>query len=393
MDGKSGVFLTIAVLLVSFAAVGTHATAGPYKLPNPISWATKDVGTGLYQTAATMSQVLAPELGVKIRIIPGNDFENNIMMRMGRAHLACMGQDTYWSGTGLSVYAVRAFGPQHNRIVWPGIASGSGGTLVATNSSGIKTIADLKGKKMATVTGAAHYELIYSGLLSMVGLTLDDVKLVGYPSDGAAMKALTEGKVDAKNQSPLAPGSYEAEASPFGFYVVPIPTDKEAWAKLNKYVPFLFPDPSTEGAGIKAQGGSVMTVKYPWPILVCGADMPDEFAYRMCKAIYAKLDQVIAAWPKLTAMKVENGVKPGVTKMAPFHPGSIKFFKEIGAWTAEHEAANQKKLAEVTAWKNRWDKFLQEATKITEGGKRVKVHDEWTKIMVEEFGFVLPKGF
>jgi TRAP-type uncharacterized transport system substrate-binding protein len=31
----------------------------------------------------------------------------------------------------------------------------------------------------------------------------------------------------------------------------------------------------------------------------------------------------------------------------PYHPGSIKYFKEIGAWTAKAEANNQKLLANM----------------------------------------------
>jgi len=340
-----------------------------------------------------MSEILAPEMGVKIRIIPGSDFEMNIMMRQGKAHLACMGQDTFWSCTGLSVYAVRAFGPQPTRIIWPGIAAGSGGTMVATEASGIKTLADLKGKKIGTVTGSAHYYLIYTAVLAFANLTVDDVELVEYPSDGAKGKAFIEGKVDACNNSVVAPAMFEAEASPFGLYVIPIPAeDKEGWARLNEYVPFVFPDPSTEGAGIP-EGGSVPTIKYPWPILVCGADMPDEFTYTLVKAIHKNFEDIVAAWPRLEAMRPENGIKPGAAQMAPFHPGAIKFFKEQGWWTAEHEAANQKKLDTVTAWKTRWDKFLDEAVATTEAGTRVNIHDGWTKIMIEEFGFTLPEGY
>src|SRR4030042_657238 len=154
---RSKVYLLVAILLMGAMAVSKDSAAAPYKLPSPIFWATKDVGTGLYQTAATMANVLAPELGSKIRLIPGNDMEINVMMQQGRAHLACWGQDAFWSGTGLGIYAAPAFGPQPTRILWPGIPAGSGGTIIATKTSGIKTPVDLKGKKLANVTGSTQF--------------------------------------------------------------------------------------------------------------------------------------------------------------------------------------------------------------------------------------------
>jgi hypothetical protein len=109
----------IAAFAVSAIAVAKGPTIAAAQLPRTIFWGTKDVGTGLYQAAATMSEILAPELGSKIRLIPGNDLEINIMMRQGRAHLACWGQDAFWSGTGLGVYATPAFGPQPTRLLGP----------------------------------------------------------------------------------------------------------------------------------------------------------------------------------------------------------------------------------------------------------------------------------
>jgi TRAP transporter TAXI family solute receptor len=389
---RSEVYLFVAILLMGAMAVSKDSAAAPYKLPSPIFWATKDVGTALYQTAATMADVLAPELGSKIRIIPGNDMEINVMMQQGRAHLACWGQDVFWSCTGLGVYAAPAFGPQPTRILWPGIPAGSGGTIIATKTSGIKTPVDLKGKKLANVTGSTQFLVMYAAALAYANLTLDDVQLIEYPSDGAKFRAFTQGKVDACSSALTAASSYEAEAGPFGLHVVAFPPDKEAWARLNRIVPFFFPHPSTEGAGIP-KGGSVWTMKYPWPIIVSSGEMPDDFAYAIVKAIHKKMDKLVSAWSQLNALKPEIAIIPGVTGMAPFHSGAAKYFKEVGLWTPELEAANQKKLNEMGAWKARWEKFLEEAEAKAATKTKVNYREEWTNIMTREFGFILPKGF
>jgi hypothetical protein len=80
--------------------------------------------------------------------------------------------------------------------------------------------------------------------------------------------------------------------------------------------------------------------------------------------------------------------------MAPFHSGAVRYFKEIGIWKPDFEAANQKKLESRAAWKARWDKFLEDVEQQERATKKkVNIKDEWTKIMTKEFGFVLPKGF
>jgi hypothetical protein len=62
-------------------------------------------------------------------------------------------------------------------------------------------------------------------------------------------------------------------------------------------------------------------------------------------------------------------------------------------WKPEFEAANQKKLEAMAAWKARWDRFLEDTEKERASGKKINIKDEWTKIMTKEFGFMLPKGF
>jgi len=394
--GKSRKLIVVSIIaafVVGATAGLKESAAAATQLPRTIFWATKDVGTGLYQTAATMSEILAPELGSKIRLIPGNDLEINIMMRQGRAHLACWGQDAFWSGTGLGVYATPAFGPQPTRLLWPGIPAASGGTIIATKTSGIKTPADLKGKKLANVIGSTQFYLMYAAALAYAGLNIDDVKLVDFSSDGAKFRAFIEGKVDACSSALNAASSYEAEAGPYGLSVVPFPPDKEAWDRLTKIVPFFFPYQSTEGAGIK-KGEAVWTMQYPWPVIVCEAGMSDDFAYTMVKAIHKKLDTMIAAWSQLEAIRIEKAFVPGVIGMAPFHSGAVRYFKEIGIWKPDFEAANQKKLESMAAWKARWDKFLEDVEQQERATKKkVNIKDEWTKIMTKEFGFVLPKGF
>ena len=45
----------------------------------------------------------------------------------------------------------------------------------------------------------------------------------------------------------------------------------------------------------------------------------------------------------------------------PLHPGAIGYYKEIGAWTPEAEANNQKNLHRQSVLKIAWDAFFPTA--------------------------------
>jgi len=56
--------------------------------------------------------------------------------------------------------------------------------------------------------------------------------------------------------------------------------------------------------------------------------MPEEFVYEVCKVIYENVDLVKLSWPQMArGMALENA---GFTT-APYHPGTVRYFREQGA--------------------------------------------------------------
>lgn len=358
-----------------------------YKMPNIIYWAAGDVGAVLYAIPATVTEKIAPALGSKIRMIPGNDVERLNMMKIGKAHLATMAADTYWASMGLSFYCTFALGPQPIRIIWAGWPYAAGSTGLVTAASGIKTPYDLKGKRMGVVVGAAWSIEGVKANLAWGKLTTSDVTLVEVGTTGAVNKALTEGKIDFTMGSPNSPGFYEAEASPHGAYLVRYShDDKEGWERYQKFMPYHVPGYTTVGATVKT-GEKVPTPMYAFPITMCLADQHDEFVYAIAKAHYNKMDEIVTAYPGNEAMKPERAIIPEITSMAPFHPGAIKFFKEIGRWNPAMEDAQKKKLAHLDRVSKRWVTFTEEAQdRIAKTGKKVDLNKEWRDILDKEVG-------
>jgi hypothetical protein len=151
-------------------------------------------------------------------------------------------------------------------------------------------------------------------------------------------------------------------------------------------MPYHVPGYSTVGATIKA-GEKVPTPMYAFPITLCLANQSDEFVYAICKNFYDKMDEIIKAYPGNEAMRTERAVIPQATAMVPFHPGAVKFFKEIGRWNAALEEAQNKKLAHLDKVNKRWETFVEETQdKIAKSGKKVDLNNEWRDIVDKEIG-------
>lgn len=391
MQKKHSIITSLAGLTaIAFVmlAFGPAVWGASYKLPKMIYWATADPPSSLYITPATISEKIAPELGVKIRLIPGNDAERVNLMRAGRAHLASMAADNYWASMGLANYARLAMGPQPLRMIWPGLPYGAGSTGLATKASGIKTPYDVKGKRAAKVIGAAWSEKGIGAILAFGNLTYDDIEVYEVSSTGAAYKALATGKVDFTCLAVTAPGTYEAEASPTGVTIMRFPhEDVAAWKRLNKWMPYWLKLFSTRGATIK-KGEKIPTPIYPYPITNTMASQSDEFVYAIARAIYNKMDAIAAAYPSNEALRPDR-IIPEASIMAPFHPGAIKLFKEIGVWTAEHERRNNLRLTHLAKINKRWDAYVDEARdRLAKKRKKIKVRKEWEEIVKNEIGLL-----
>jgi uncharacterized protein len=386
---RKTVLLCIAVVVACLTGVSAWAQRPP-KLPPVIYWAAGDVGAYMYAAPAMIAEKIAPVLGSKIRLIPGNDVERVNMMRTGRAHLGALSADVYWASMGLAHYSTFALGPQPLRLVWSGWANYGGSTGIASQSSGIKTPYDLKGKRVAIVVGAAWSSEGAKGTLAFGNLTLSDVTVVEVSTTGAAGKALTEGKADFTMLGTNTPGVYELQASSFGVTIIGYPhEDKAGWARYRRYMPYHLPGFSSVGAGIKP-GEKIPTPQYPYPLTATMASQPDDFIYAVCKAFHAKMDEIAVAYPGNEAMKSDRAIVPEATVMGPFHPGAVRFFKEVGLWKEAHERANQKKLAHLEKLNRRWATFTEEAQdRIAKTGKKVDLVAEWREIVEKELGLVV----
>ena len=108
-------------------------------------------------------------------------------------------------------------------------------TIVTAKDAGIKTAADLKGKRVAWVVGAPSLNQNITALLSFANLTWNDVNKVEFGGFGQAMDAIINNQVDAAFSSTISGPLYKIASSPRGIQYPTFPHgDKEGWARVKK---------------------------------------------------------------------------------------------------------------------------------------------------------------
>lgn len=193
--------------------------------------------------------------------------------------------------------------------------------IVASEESGIKTLADLKGKRLSVGAPRSGTELNARAILGAAGLTYEDLGKVEYLPFAESVELIKNRQLDATLQSAgLGVASIRDLSTSVDIVVVEVPAD--IVEKVGTpYIPATIPAGTYNG-----QEADVATAAIP-NYLVSHSDVSDELAYGMTKAIFDNLDALVAAHSAARAVSLENAPKgPPV----PMHPGAEKYFKEKG---------------------------------------------------------------
>jgi TRAP transporter TAXI family solute receptor len=212
---------------------------------------------------------------------------------------------------------------------------------VATKASGIKTIADFAGKRVLGKrrVGADTF-ITFQALLKAYGMTTKDVKVLTYSKPKEIMDAF-KGRMAAAAIWPASPPNplilQLQETVELSFPSIP----KEKWDMVLAECGAAFFMTTIKANTYKNQPEDIYV-----PALQMGLgahrDLPDETAYEVTKALVENYDELKTFHPIAKHYNTKNTLKQWTL---PFHPGAIKYFKEIGLWTSEMD----KKQAEVLA--------------------------------------------
>jgi TRAP transporter TAXI family solute receptor len=194
--------------------------------------------------------------------------------------------------------------------------------IVASQDSGIKTLADLKGKRVSVGAPKSGTELNARAILGAAGLSYDDLGKVEYLPFAESVELMKNRQLDATLQSAgLGVASLRDLASSVPITVVEIPAETVN-SVGSPYVATTIPAGTYDGQTEDVQSAAVINY------LVTHSEVPDDVVYAMTKAVFDNLDDLQAAHAAAKDIKLEDAAK---NPPAPLHPGAERYFQEQNA--------------------------------------------------------------
>lgn len=330
--------------------------ADDVQFPKTIAWSAYQTGTGGYSQAVAIGNILQRQYGTNLRVIPGrNDVSRLATLRAGRVHFSAGGSEAVYAQEGILNFASRIWGPQPIRALMSNYSDSCSYTMVTATDANIRTIADVKGKRVTFVQGAPSLNNAMAALLSFANLTWDDVERVEVGGYNASADAVVNNRADVVGGACNSPPFLRLEASPRGLTFPEFPhDDEEAVKRVRDRLPWYVPHIAIEGPTIPNEGIEVFTSAYP---LLVGMDTSDDtLVYSTVKIMHENYETYKDNAPGASGWRMDR--QKFEQAFIPFHPGAIRYYREIGAWTEEAEANNQKNLQRQSVLKSAWDAFV-----------------------------------
>ncbi len=328
MKKKLAVILAavLAFSMLFLTACGDKPTTEGDATGGDISSININVGTGgstgtYYGFCNVISSLLKEKTGAQLMIQSSGASKANILdIDDGVVDMAIVQNDVMdyaFNGTSLfeDVGAIKSFSTL-------GAAYAEVCQIVARADSGIKTVADLKGKEVSVGDSGSGVEFNAQQILGAYGITFDDIDKENL-SFQASADALKDGKIDAFFCTAGAPTVAITDLSTTtGIVLVEI--DAEHLAELKEeygfYAEYTVPAGTYNGVD---EDATTVAVKATF---IVSNDLDEETVYQLTKAIYENKDEY--SHEKAAEMSVEYAVS---SISVPFHPGAERYFKEVGA--------------------------------------------------------------
>jgi TRAP transporter TAXI family solute receptor len=197
--------------------------------------------------------------------------------------------------------------------------------------SPIKTVKDLMGKRVpGKWTAQKVINYITNGLLANAGMSYKDVKMVPVPNVNRSADDFIQGKADTFFFAVGSGKVREAGAKVGGLRALAVDPSPEAMARFREHMPVIYPlllEPTKPNYGIVEP-----TYVAAFDLLfVTNNKVPENVIYKVTKAIYGGKKALFASFKTLGA----NFSPQKMAKVLPageYHPGAIKFYKEVGMW-------------------------------------------------------------
>lgn len=195
--------------------------------------------------------------------------------------------------------------------------------IAATKSSGIRSIADMKGKRVSVGDAGSGTEFNAKQILEAYGLTFNDIRKSNL-SFKESSDGLQNGTLDACFVVAGVPNAALQELSlSADMTLVPIGNTQivEIISQYKYYTEVNIPADTYKGVESDTRAIAVKAT------IAVNNNIPDEEVYNMIKTIFDKQSDLSLAHAKGNELNIEEAPK-GIS--IPFHPGAVKYYEELG---------------------------------------------------------------
>lgn len=385
---RSNIWRTIGSA-VSIAAALTISTAsfakeGDYKWPRLLVIGTPGTASGSFASTNGWTPIMQKQVGSTVRVIP-EDSELQRYRRLTKdknIHVSSVSAaEMRFQIQGIGGYAAAEAVPQrvlwhHNDTPW--------GYVVAGDSE-LRSIEDLKKGGVRIAKGMFSPPMIAAvtgALPAFLGLSEEEAektfKYVPVSSYAENCRSVVEGKADVAYCAPISSVLSEMEGAPGGIRWLSLDLDnKEGWDGYLNHRPMLVPTEISLGVKTaRGAGGATSNFLYAVP-----ADADVDFAYNMAKWLHKSHDAYKGTHPLAARMSLDLFREYLNRTPLPVHEGTVKYLREIGAWTEQDDAWNKEAIAKMDRWVKARKEAMAEARK---AGVRIDFqNDEFLKILAK----------
>ena len=280
--------------------IATGGASGPYNI----------IGT-------TLADIYKQEYDVNSRTqTTGSSVENLNLINQGKVEMAFVMSDALSQAINGEVsFKEKIESVSTIATLYPNVVQ-----IITKADSGIKTVDDLKGKRIAVGDQNSGVEVNARTILNGHGITYDDIK-VDYLGYAEAADGLSAGTIDAAFLTSGIPNASVMELSET-LDITLVSVDPQKVEEIAKDHPYFI---SFEiKPGVYSNKESIFTAAVP-NALVVRKNLSEDDVYKLTKTFYESLDKLVNSHQAAADISLENG-DSGV--IGELHPGAKKYYDE-----------------------------------------------------------------
>ena len=358
---KNRIGLVVTIGFCAFFLTGfSSLDAKAFEWPKNFHIGTSGVGTNNYVIASIWGAALEKNSGMKVRVVPEND--SGRILATVDGEIECIffdssEMDAYYRGLGAFADLPKA----NFYTLW--FEKDVSQSFAVAADSPFHTFADFReyvenGNKIkvghfAPAVGWSKRAL--GGFAAFAGIDISDIEPVPFGSIRNMYFSIPEKTADVIQMGPTSGAVPELMATPAGMRFLDMAVDDTAaWNRFLEVMNTDMAAQKLEWAPTKSLAGLGVTVSPAiWTVL---DTLDEKLVYNIAKYLHQGYAEYSQASVQMERMNLPIFRKYLDIASLPVHPGTVRYLKEIGQWTAEDDIWNTKAMKTMQNYVDTWQK-------------------------------------